>query len=102
MDKSGVIVGGAIGVAITAVIFAVLLISPPESIKPEISVTNGHSTNIVGETTPLYSKSLSLIEIFEKSEPGVVRVNVQRDEVLEGGNGVGSGFVFDKKRACNY
>ena len=97
MDKSGVILGGAIGVAITAVIFAVLLISPPESIKPEISVTNGHSTNIVGETTPLYSKSLSLIEIFEKSEPGVVRVNVQRDEVLEGVNGVGSGFVFDKK-----
>ena len=97
MDKSGVIVGGAIGVAITAVIFAVLLISPPESVKPEISVTNGHSTNTVGETTPLYSKSLSLVEIFEKSEPGVVRVNVQRDESLEGINGVGSGFVFDKK-----
>ena len=31
------------------------------------------------------------------SQPGVVRVNIQRDEVLEGGNGVGSGFVFDKK-----
>ena len=83
--------------AITAVIFAVLLISPPESVKPEISVTNGHSTNTVGEITPLYSKSLSLVEIFEKSEPGVVRVNVQRDESLEGINGVGSGFVFDKK-----
>ena len=97
MDKSGVIVGGAIGVAITAVIFAVLLISPPESGTPEISVTNGHSANIVGETTPVYSTELSLVEIFEKSEPGVVRVNIQRDEVLEGGNGVGSGFVFDKK-----
>ena len=97
MDKSGVIVGGAIGVAITAVIFAILLVSPPESVKPEISVTNGHSASIVGETTPIYTKSLSLIEIFEKSEPGVVRVNVQRDDVLEGGNGVGSGFVFDKK-----
>ena len=97
MDKSGVIVGGAIGIAITAVIFTVLLISPPESGTPEISVTNGHSANIVGETTQVYSKDLSLIEIFEKSEPGVVRVNIQRDEVLDGGNGVGSGFVFDKK-----
>ena len=97
MDKSGVIAGGAIGVAISAVIFAVLLISPPETTSPEISVTNGHSANIVGETTTVYSKSLSLVEIFEKSEPGVVRVNIQRDEVLEGGNGVGSGFVFDKK-----
>ena len=97
MDKSGVIVGGAIGIAITAVVFAVFFISPPESITPEISVTNGHSANIVGETTSIYSKDLSLIEIFEKSEPGVVRVNVQRDEVADGGNGVGSGFVFDKK-----
>ena len=97
MDKSGVIVGGAIGIAITAVIFTVLLISPPEPGTPEISVTNGHSANIVGETTTIYSKNLSLVEIFEKSEPGVVRVNIQRDEVSEGGNGVGSGFVFDKK-----
>ena len=64
MDKSGVIVGGAIGVAITAVIFAVLLISSPETVKPEISVTNGHSVNIVGEVTPVYSKELSLVEIF--------------------------------------
>ena len=97
MDKSGVIVGGVTGIAITAVVFAVFFISPPESITPEISVTNGHSANIVGETTSIYSKDLSLIEIFEKSEPGVVRVNVQRDEVADGGNGVGSGFVFDKK-----
>ena len=97
MDKSGVIVGGVIGIAITAVVFAVFFISPPESITPEISVTNGHSANIVGETTSIYSKDLSLIEIFEKSEPGVVRVNIQRDEVADGGNGVGSGFVFDKK-----
>ena len=97
MDKSGVIVGGAIGIAITAVVFVVFFSSPPESITPEISVTNRHSANIVGETTSIYSKDLSLIEIFEKSEPGVVRVNIQRDEVADGGNGVGSGFVFDKK-----
>jgi len=38
-----------------------------------------------------------LIEIFEKSEPGVVRVNVQRSEASEVVGGVGSGFVFDKK-----
>ncbi len=96
MDKSGVFVGGIIGVAITVVIFAALFVSPPESMKPEIIVSNGHSPSTVGETTPLYSKNLSLIEIFEKSEPGVVRVNVQRNEVVEG-TGVGSGFVFDKK-----
>ena len=41
---------------------------------------------------------LSLIEIFERSEPGVVRVNVQRDQItnITNSNGIGSGFVFDK------
>ncbi|KEQ56476.1 putative periplasmic serine endoprotease DegP protein [Marine Group I thaumarchaeote SCGC RSA3] len=96
MDKSGVFVGGAIGAAIAIVIFAVLFISPPESVKPDIIVSNGHGPSTVGETTPLYSKNLSLIEIFEKSEPGVVRVNVQRGETSDTG-GVGSGFVFDKQ-----
>ena len=97
MDKSGVFVGGAIGAIIVIVIFAVLFVSPPESIKPEIIVSNGHGPSTVGEVTPLYSKSLSLIEIFEKSESGVVRVNVQRGEISDGIGGVGSGFVFDKK-----
>jgi len=97
MDKSGIFVGGAIGAVIVVIIFAVLFVSPPESIKPEIVVSNGHTPSTVGEVTPLYSKSLSLIEIFEKSESGVVRVNVQRSETVEGESGLGSGFVFDKK-----
>ncbi|MGH1521966.1 MAG: S1C family serine protease [Nitrosopumilus sp.] len=97
MDRSGVFVGGVMGAVIVAVIFAVLFIAPPESIKPEISVTNGHSLNSVGEITPLKTSNLSLIEIFEKSEPGVVRVNVQRVETSDSVGGVGSGFVFDKK-----
>jgi S1-C subfamily serine protease len=97
MDKSGVFVGGIIGAVMVIAIVTVLFIAPPESLKPEISVTNGHSTNTVGEVTPLFSKSLSLIDIFEKSEPGVVRVNVQRGESEDVTGGVGSGFVFDKK-----
>ena len=94
MDKSGVFVGGAIGAAIVLVIVAVLFISPPESLKPDISNDN---ENKVAEATSLFSKSLSLIEIFEKSEAGVVRVNVQRGESEDITGGIGSGFVFDKK-----
>jgi len=97
MDKSSVFVGGAIGAIIVVVIFAILFVSPPESMKPEIVVSNGHSPSTVGEITPLYSKSFSLIEIFEKDESGVVKVNVQRSETANVANGVGSGFVFDKK-----
>ena len=98
MDKSGVIVGGIAGVILALVIFAVIF-SPPQNItKPEIVVTNGHETNAVGQiSSSPYSKNLSLIEIFEKSEAGVVRVNVQRSEGADTPTGVGSGFVFDKR-----
>ncbi len=89
------IVGGAIGAAMAIAIFAVLFISPPESMKSEISVVEPPN-NTIAEATPMYSKNLSLIEIFDKSEPGVVRVNVQRGETEDVRGGVGSGFVFDK------
>jgi len=97
MDKSSVFVGGTIGALIVIVTFAVLFVSPPESIKSEIVVSNGNVPSTVGETIQIYSQNLSLIEIFEKSESGVVRVNVQRGEVDDGTGGLGSGFVFDKK-----
>ncbi len=96
MDRSGILAGVGIGAISVILIFTVLVISPPESIKTEIVVNNGHAST-VGEVTSIYKKNLSLIEIFEKSEPGVVRVNVQRNEAVEGISGVGSGFVFDKK-----
>lgn len=97
MDKSGVLVGGIIGAIMVVAIVAVLFVSPPESMKPNIIVSNGHASNIVGEVTPNYTKKLSLIEIFEKSESGVVRVNVQRNQTTDVVGGIGSGFVFDKK-----
>ena len=104
MDKSGIFVGGAIGIISVIAVFGILFTIPSEVPKPEIAIGNENSLNKVGdsitstatlETT--YSENLSLIEIFEKSEPGVVRVNVQRTESIEGVGGVGSGFVFDKK-----
>jgi S1-C subfamily serine protease len=97
LDKSSVIVGGIAGAVIVLVVFAFIMIPPSNTIKPEIVVTNGHNISAVGEITQSYSKKLSLIEIFEKSEAGVVRVNVQRTEEASIPSGVGSGFVFDKK-----
>ena len=91
------LVGGAIGAVIVAVIFAVILITPHTTMKSEIIVRDKPIPNAIGETTPAYSKNLSLIEIFEKSEPGVVKVTVNRTDQVNGTNGVGSGFVFDKK-----
>jgi len=97
LDKSGVIVGGIAGAVIVLVVFAFIIIPPSNITKPEIVVTNGHDVSTVGEITSSYSKKLSLIEIFENSEAGVVRVNVQRTVEDISPIGVGSGFVFDKK-----
>ncbi len=96
MGSPGFFVGGAVGAGIVIAIFAVLFISPPEPMTPEIIEKNEQVPSAIGESA-IYTKDLSLIEIFEKSEPGVVRVNVQREGSVEGTGGVGSGFVFDKK-----
>ena len=103
MDKSGVIVGGSLGAISVLIVFALIMIPPNEIEKPEIVVTNGHGPSIVGEpTTVPSSKNLSLVDIFERVEPGVIRVNVQRElgiisENIIPQSGVGSGFVFDVK-----
>jgi S1-C subfamily serine protease len=96
MDKSGMLVGAALGAMIVITIFTVFFISPPESIKSTIDVSE--KDEIQNEKSiSHYSNNLSLSEIFEISEPGVVRVNVQRTSSVDGVGGVGSGFVFDKK-----
>ncbi|MBS3925630.1 MAG: trypsin-like peptidase domain-containing protein [Nitrosarchaeum sp.] len=97
MDKSGVIVGAISGAAIVAIIFAIILAVPPTAVKSDVISDNKSIPSAAGTTITDYSKKLSLIEIFEKSEPGVVRINVQRAEQSNGTSGVGSGFVFDKQ-----
>ena len=97
MEKSGIIVGSMLGATVILLVFAFVMIPPPSISPPEIIVSNGHGPSTVGEETPLsLGKDLSLIQIFERSETGVVRVNIQRSEEVVSTNGVGSGFVFDK------
>jgi len=95
MDKSSMIVGAALGSAIVLIVFA-FVIMPPDIPSKELIVSNGQGISTVGETTPIYEKRyLSLVEIFEQSESGVVKVNVQRTAQVIGASSVGSGFVFD-------
>lgn len=96
MDKSGLFVGGGIGATVVIGVFLAIFATVPDSVPPETIVEQNQIPNAIGESTEIFSKKLSLIEIFEKSEPGVIRVNVQRGEESDEG-GVGSGFVFDKK-----
>ena len=98
MQKSGLIVGSLLGATVVLLVFTFVMIPPPTiTPPPQIIVSNGHEPSAVGIETPLpITRDLSLIQIFEKSEEGVVQVNIQRTSEIVPSNGVGSGFVFDK------
>ncbi len=99
MQKSGLIVGSLLGATVVLLVFTFVMIPPPTINPPsQIIVSNGHEPSAVGIETPLpTTRDLSLIQIFERSEEGVVQVNIQRSSDIAASNGVGSGFVFDKK-----
>ena len=80
MEKSGLIVGSLLGATVVLLAFTFVMIPPPTiNPPPQIIVSNGHDPSTVGEETPLpVTRDLSLIQIFEKSEEGVVQVNIQR------------------------
>ena len=106
MDKSGIFVGATVGSISVFIIFTVLFIIPTGSDETTLQMQNQIDENELQMQNQIdeinnfmitESKTLSLIEIFEKSEPGVVRVNIQRNQTESDVGGVGSGFVFDKK-----
>nr|AIF21862.1 2-alkenal reductase [uncultured marine thaumarchaeote SAT1000_06_B02] len=95
MTKSGFVVGGLIGATAIILLFAFVFIPSQEIAMPDLIVSNGHSTMLGDETSFFAKKNLTLIELFEKSEEGVVKIKVERIG-LEGDTGsVGSGFVYD-------
>ena len=95
MDKSGIFVGATVGSISIFIIFTVLFIIPSQSDETSIQMQN--QIDEINNVILIESKTLSLIDIFEKAEPGVVRVNTQRNQTEVETGGVGSGFVFDKK-----
>ncbi len=106
MDKSGIFVGVTVGSISVLIIFTALFIIPTEPDETRIQMQDQINENEIQMQDQINeinniiltkSKTLSLIEIFEKSEPGVVRVNIQRNQTDNETGGVGSGFVFDKQ-----
>ena len=79
MTKSGFIVGGVIGAAAVILIFAFVLMPAQQVSTPDLIISNGHDVTKFGDETILSTKkSLTLVELFEKSESGVVRIDVDK------------------------
>lgn len=91
MNKSNAIISGLLGVVIVLVAYSIIL-NPPQKM-PTIDDMGKTAKTVVGDQT---SQDLTLTEIFEKAESGVVRINVKRPNDPRG-NGLGSGFVYDKE-----
>ena len=105
MDKSGVFVGATVGSISVFIIFSIFFIIPDEPDEMTIQMQNQINENElqvqnqideINNLIATESETLSLMEIFEKAEPGVVRVNTIRNQTMNETGGVGSGFVFDK------
>ena len=94
MDKSGIFVGATVGSISVFIIFSILFIIPADSDENIIQLQN--QIDEINNLMLKESKVLSVMDIFEKAEPGVVRVNTLRNQTINDAGGVGSGFVFDK------
>ena len=96
MTKSVPIVSGLIGAFVIVLFFTFVVIPNQEVSTPDLIVSNGHDATKLGDESILsVEKNLSLVELFEKSEEGVVRIDVDKINSFREGNSVGSGFVFD-------
>ena len=96
MAKSGFVVGGVVGATAIILLFSFIIVPSQEIGTPGLITSNGHSTTILGDETSYSSKSnLTLVQLFEKSEAGVVKISVHRSDVVQDAPGMGSGFVYD-------
>jgi len=93
LAKSGFIVGGVVGATAIILLFTFILIPSQEIGTDNLITSNGHSATTLGDVLSSSKSNLSLVEFFEKSEEGVVQIQVDKDGQNTGS--VGSGFVYD-------
>ena len=91
VERTGVLMGGILGASIAVVAFTVLLV-PPTDAGSHAAVPGGITAGAQGAAGP---GGLSLVQVFERSEPGVVQIDVRREVPNARGIGLGSGFVYD-------
>lgn len=95
MAGSGAVIGGGMAALAVAILVGVLALQGTTS--TQVAETN---VEPVAETTSIPESpkpsELTLVDIFEMSESGVVQITVQRDEAMNGTGSVGSGIVYTK------
>jgi S1-C subfamily serine protease len=99
LAKSGFVVGGIVGATAIILLFTFILIPSQEIGTPDLITSNGHDATTLGDVLSSSKSNLTLVELFEKSEEGVVKIKVVRigsQGTIQGDvGGMGSGFVYD-------
>ena len=96
MAKSGFVIGGIVGAASIILLFAFVFVPTQDMISPELIISNGHDVTSLGDEHILPIKgNLTLVELFKKTEQGVVKIETDANNSLSDRNAVGSGFVYD-------
>jgi len=93
LAKSGFVVGGIAGATAVILLFTFILIPSQEIGMPDLITSNGHDATTLGDVLSSSKNNLTLVELFEKSEEGVVKIQVERNGQNRGSQG--SGFVYD-------
>lgn len=99
LTRSSLVLGGIFGASIATVFFTILLI-PPLGITPEVTINDDFVADAQDVNAGIQGQNftrLSLTQIFDRSEPGVVQINVRKNSPDISGSGLGSGFVYDTK-----
>jgi len=95
LAKSGFVIGSIVGAAAVILLFAFVFVPTQEMTSPELIISNGHDATSLGDENTLPKKgNLTLVELFKKTEQGVVKIETNVADV-DDRKPVGSGFVYD-------
>ena len=96
MAKSGFVIGSKVGAAAIILLFAFVFVPTQNMTSPELIISNGHDATSLGDENTLpIKRNLTLVELFKKTEQGVVKIEIDTNNSLSDRNAVGSGFVYD-------
>ena len=95
MDKTSAVFGGVIGGVIVLIVFALYLAPNRLDMSQQDIITNEPNLETIEETTVKNIGEVSLADLFEKSDDGVVKVSVRKSVELPTGRSLGSGIVYD-------
>jgi len=95
LAKSGFVIGSIVGAAAIILLFAFVFVPTQQMTSPELIISNGHDATSLGDENTLpIKKNLTLVELFKKTEQGVVKIETDVADV-DDRKPVGSGFVYD-------